>query len=63
VNEQIAHYFVSYQNETEDIEFSDTQMFKLDDVLSAAFQGMNRSKKVGKSRSKQLITFKIRSVE
>ncbi|XP_045173852.2 myb-binding protein 1A-like protein [Mercenaria mercenaria] len=46
-----------------DVEFSDSEMFKLDSVLASAFRSMSKSKKMDKQKSKQLQDFKTRVLD
>jgi hypothetical protein len=47
-------------DDDKDIEFSDSEMFKLDSVLASAFRSMSKSKKMDKQKTRQLLDFKIR---
>ncbi|XP_060573740.1 myb-binding protein 1A-like protein [Ruditapes philippinarum] len=50
-------------DDDKDIEFSDSEMFKLDSVLASAFRSMSKSKKMDKQKTRQLLDFKIRVLD
>ncbi|CAH1800733.1 unnamed protein product [Owenia fusiformis] len=50
-------------DEEEDDDLSDSEMFKLDDMLAAAFRSRVKDKKSDKEKLKQLVHFKMRCLE
>ncbi|KAL4223558.1 Myb-binding protein 1A [Mactra antiquata] len=51
------------KDEESDVEFSDSEMMKLDDVLASAFKSMRKGKKTEKQQEQQLISFKTRVLD